>query len=100
MSRKGNCWDNAVAENFFGLIKKEVLYHKHFETRSSADLVVFDYISGWYNPNRIHSKLGYLSPNEFEIANQDKIGARFNSVKCCKKSQLLTKLTNQAIAMS
>ncbi|MBX9598045.1 MAG: IS3 family transposase [Burkholderiales bacterium] len=63
MSRKGNCWDNAIAENFFGLIKKEVLNHLHFEARANAELVVFDYTNGWYNPSRIHSKLGYMSPS-------------------------------------
>lgn len=69
MSRKGNYWDNAVAENFFGLIKKELLNHLHVETRDSAELVIFDYINGWYNPNQIHSKLDYMSPNEFEDVN-------------------------------
>lgn len=100
MSRKGNCWDNAVAENFFGLIKKEVLNHLHFETRAKAELVIFDYINGWYNPNRIHSKLGYMSPNEFEARNQSQTKTKLNSVKCCKKSQLLVELTNLAAAMS
>ena len=66
MSRKGNCWDNAIAENFFGIIKKEFIYHTTFATRNQAKLGIFDYIEGWYNTQRIHSKLGYLSPNEFE----------------------------------
>lgn len=69
MSRKGNCWDNSVAENFFGLIKREFLYHYKFETVESARLGIFNYISGWYNPHRSHSKLGYLSPDEFEEKN-------------------------------
>ena len=100
MSRKANCWDNAVAENFFGLIKREILNHFHFETRSHAELVIFDYINGWYNPNRIHSKLGYLSPNEFEAVNLSQTETNLNSVKCCKKPQLLVKLTNLVAAMS
>lgn len=100
MSRKGNCWDNAVAENFFGLIKKEVLNHLQFKTRSHAELVIFDYINGWYNPNRIHSKLGYLSPNKFEEVNLDSANTKHDSVKCCKKPQLLVELTNLAAAMS
>ncbi len=100
MSRKGNCWDNAVAENFFGLIKKEALNHLHFETRAKAELAIFDYINGWYNPNRIHSKLGYMSPNEFEAGNHNQIKTKLNSVKCCKKSQLLVGLTNLVTAMS
>ena len=58
MSRKGNCWDNAVAKNFFSLIKKEVLNHLHFETRANAELVIFDYINVMYEINRI-SKRGY-----------------------------------------
>jgi putative transposase len=69
MSRKGNCWDNAVAENFFGLIKKEYINHVVFVTRDMAKLGVFDYIEGWYNTQRIHSKLNYLTPNEFEVLN-------------------------------
>ena len=100
MSRKANCWDNAIAENFFGLIKKEILNHFYFETRHSAELVIFDYINGWCNPNRIHSKLGYLSPNEFEAANQSSDETKLNSVKCCKKPQLLVELTNLVTAMS
>ena len=74
MSRKGNCWDNSVAENFFGLIKREFLYHYKFETFASARLGIFNYISGWYNPHRSHSKLGYLSPNEFEEKNLGSCG--------------------------
>jgi putative transposase len=69
MSRKGNCWDNAVAENFFGLIKREFLNHYKFDTQDGARLGIFNYISGWYNPYRSHSKLGYLSPDEFEKKN-------------------------------
>jgi putative transposase len=66
MSRKANCWDNAVAENFFGIIKKEYIVWMKFVTRNQAKLGIFDYIEAWYNPQRIHSKLGYLSPNKFE----------------------------------
>jgi transposase InsO family protein len=65
MSRKGNCWDNAVAENFFGIIKKEYINLIKFDTRNQAKLGIFDYIEGWYNTQRIHSKLGYLTPLEF-----------------------------------
>lgn len=66
MSRKGNCWDNAVAENFFGIIKKEYINQVKFATRHQAKLGIFDYIEGWYNTQRIHSKIGYLTPVEFE----------------------------------
>ena len=66
MSRKGNCWDNAVAENFFGIMKKEYVSQTKFETRNDAKLGIFDYIEAWYNTQRIHSKLGYLTPAEFD----------------------------------
>lgn len=66
MSRKGNCWDNAVAESFFKTIKTELIYHRKFTTRAEAKLEIFDYIEVWYNKNRIHSALGYLTPKAFE----------------------------------
>jgi putative transposase len=65
MSRKGDCWDNAVAESFFKTIKTEWIYkHKYF-TRKHAELSVFEYIETWYNTQRRHSSLNYLSPAEF-----------------------------------
>ena len=67
MSRKGDCWDNAVAENFFKLMKSEMVYHSTFRTRDRAKIAVFEYIEIWYNQKRKHSALGYLSPKEFEI---------------------------------
>jgi putative transposase len=66
MSRKGNCWDNAVAESFFKSIKTEMIYHFKFKTRREAKLAVFEYIEVWYNRKRKHSTLGYLSPEEYE----------------------------------
>ena len=66
MSRKGNCWDNAVAENFFGIIKKEYINQTRFTTRNQAKLDIFDYIECWYNTQRIYSKLDYLTPVEFD----------------------------------
>jgi len=66
MSRKGNCWDNAVAESFFKSLKVECLYRQRFETRAQAELAVFEYIETWYNTQRLHSALGYLSPAEYE----------------------------------
>ncbi len=72
MSRKGNCWDNAVAESFFATLKKEYVYHTTFTTRLSAQLGIFDYIEAWYNGERAHSTIGGLSPNEFEQINRDK----------------------------
>lgn len=66
MSRKGNCWDNAVAESFFKTLKTELVYHCKFTTRQEARLAVFSYIEGFYNRERRHSTLGYLTPCQFE----------------------------------
>lgn len=65
MSRKGNCWDNAVAENFFKILKSELIQHCSFETIAGAKLEVFEFIESWYNRKRRHSYLGYLTPEEF-----------------------------------
>lgn len=66
MSRKGNCWDNAVAESFFGTLKTEhVNFEKYFNLRE-ARTSLFQYIEGFYNRKRRHSHLGYISPNNFE----------------------------------
>ncbi|MEO6902187.1 MAG: IS3 family transposase, partial [Bacteroidia bacterium] len=61
MSRKGNCWDNAVAESFFKTLKVECVYHDKFATRKQAELTVFEYIETWYNRNRRHSALNGLT---------------------------------------
>ena len=66
MSRKGDCWDNAVAESFFKTIKSELVYHTKFKTRYQAKIEIFEYIEIWYNRKRKHSALGYMSPEEFE----------------------------------
>ena len=66
MSRKGNCWDNAVAESFFKTMKTEMIYHEKFDTKNQARLAIFEYIEIWYNRERRHSSLGYLTPCEFE----------------------------------
>lgn len=68
MSRKGNCWDNAIAESFFKTLKTEMVYHSKFQTRAQAKLEIFDYIEVWYNRKRRHSALGYLSPEQVENA--------------------------------
>ena len=70
MSRKGDCWDNAVVESFFATLKKELTHHTPFETREQARREIFDYIEVFYNRVRLHSTLGYLSPYEFEQQNQ------------------------------
>jgi putative transposase len=68
MSRKGNCWDNAVAESFFASLKVEVKPDHAWRTRTEARTAIFDYIETWYNPKRRHSSNDYLSPNAFEAA--------------------------------
>lgn len=65
MSRKGNCWDNACVESFFGTLKQEAC-GTVFQTRHEARFAMFEYIAGFYNPHRLHSTLGYLSPVQFE----------------------------------
>jgi putative transposase len=67
MSRKGNCWDNAVAESFFGTLKTELIYTRRFATREEAREAIFDFIEVFYNRRRRHSTLGYLSPVDFEL---------------------------------
>ena len=69
MSAKGDCYDNAVAESFFGTLKTEHLNGQSFRTREQARLEVFAFIEGFYNTRRMHSTLDYLSPDEFEAAN-------------------------------
>jgi transposase InsO family protein len=69
MSRRGNCWDNAVAESFFGTLKMELLYELPLQTRSATRSAVADYIETFYNVRRRHSSLDYLSPVEFELKN-------------------------------
>ena len=66
MSGKGNCYDNAPSESFFGTLKTEMVYFEHFRTRAEAKSALFDYIEVFYNRQRRHSALGYLSPAEFE----------------------------------
>ena len=68
MSRKGNPYDNAVAESFFSTFKRELVHLEHYATREQARQSILDYIDGFYNPTRLHSTLGYLSPVEFEAS--------------------------------
>ena len=67
MSRKGNCWDNAVAESFFGTLKQELIFHCRYKTRKEAKLSIFEYISVFYNRIRLHSTLNYHSPETMEL---------------------------------
>ena len=70
MSRKGNCWDNATSESFFGSLKRELVHRMSFTTRNQARTAVFEWIEVWYNQQRRHSTLGYLSPAKFELKHQ------------------------------
>ncbi len=67
MSKKGCCWDNAVAESFFGNLKNELTYHCDYLNRDEARLSLFDYIEVFYNRQRIHQTLGYKTPVQYEM---------------------------------
>ena len=66
MSGAGNCYDNAVVESFFSTLKTECVTGV-FLTRAQARMVIFEYMEVWYNRQRLHSTLGYLSPVDFEL---------------------------------
>lgn len=67
MSRKGNCWDNAPMESFFHTLKTELVHHRHYATREEAKIDLFQYIEGYYNRQRIHSAINYLTPEQMEL---------------------------------
>lgn len=66
MSRKGNCWDNAVAESFFKTLKTELIYHQTYQTKAEAELSIFEYIETFYNTKRRHQQLNNLTINEYQ----------------------------------
>ncbi|MEV6305993.1 integrase core domain-containing protein, partial [Actinoplanes sp. NPDC051861] len=66
VGRRGQCWDNAVAESFFATIKTELVHRQAWPTRATCRQAIFEYIEGWYNTRRRHSSLGYLSPAAYE----------------------------------
>jgi transposase InsO family protein len=68
MSRRGDCYDNAVVESFFKTLKAELVYHEHYATRQQARRSIFEYVEVFYNRRRLHSTLGYRSPEQFEAA--------------------------------
>ena len=68
MGSVGDSFDNALAENFFSTLKVERVYRTSYRTREEAELDLFRYIDGWYNPHRIQRELGWLSPDEYEEA--------------------------------
>jgi transposase InsO family protein len=69
MSRKGNCYDNATMESFWSTLKLELIYRRDFNSQSQARNEIFDYIEAFYNRQRSHSSLGFLSPVDFELQN-------------------------------
>ena len=73
MSSTGNCYDNAITESFFHTLKTELIYWNHYQTREEAKRSIFEYIEMFYNRQRLHSAIGYLSPVEFERKNQERI---------------------------
>jgi transposase InsO family protein len=75
MSRKGDCWDNAVAESFFSTLKREMENIDHLESREAANISIAEYIDGFYNLHRRHSALNYNSPIEFELIHSVKQAA-------------------------
>lgn len=66
MSRKGNCWDNAVTESFLKTLKVELGYQNKYQTRKEAEPSIFEYIEAWYNQNRRHKKLNNLTITEYQ----------------------------------
>ena len=66
MSGRGDCWDNAVMESFWGTLKTELVNHERYQTREQARASIFEYVEVFYNRQRLHSSLGYQSPEQFE----------------------------------
>ena len=75
MSRRGNCWDNAVAESFFATLKVELVYQAQWYSRAQARTAIFEYIELSYNRERRHSAIGYRSPNQFELCYHQPLAA-------------------------
>ncbi len=70
MSRRGNCYDNACAESFWGRLKVELVYRQHYRTRSEAQTAIFEFFECFYSPTRHHSALDYVSPDAPEAVYQ------------------------------
>ena len=66
ISRKGNCYDNAAMESYWSTLKEELVHRRSFGSRAEAAGAIFDYIETFYNRQRLHSTLGFMSPVEFE----------------------------------
>ena len=78
MSRKGNCWDNAPMESYWGSLKNELVHHRRFATRADAKREITEYIEIFYNRIRKQARLGYLSPAAFMQKHYEKTGSRLN----------------------
>ena len=70
MGSVGDCYDNAMVESFFATLECELLDRRKFPTQAEARMAIFEYIEGWYNPHRRHSRLDYRSPVNFERSYQ------------------------------
>ena len=82
MSRKGDCYDNALMESFFGTFKEECVERQTYQTRAEARTSVFEYIEIFYNRQRKHSSLGYVSPTTYE---QMKGATNSRAFRCTRK---------------
>ena len=71
-SRKGNPYDNACIESFHATLKKEYVHNEKFENLESSRTRIYKYIEIWYNNSRIHSKIGFISPNEYEESHKER----------------------------
>ena len=102
MSRKGNCWDNAVAESFFSSLKKERIKKQIYKIRDLAIAEVADYIDTFYNRTRRHSHLGGLSPEQFEAAHKprrpnNRYGASRTRVQAPSEPRSITQSIVEAV---
>lgn len=82
MGTVGDAYDNAMAESFFASLECELINRRTWKTKTEARLAVFSWIEAWYNPKRLHSGLGYLSPNQFEDSLNNQEGVTTNPEKC------------------
>jgi len=71
MSRKGNCWDNAVAESFWATVKRELINDMNWESKEELEAALFEYIEIYYNRKRVHSSLDYMTPQEYDDSYQE-----------------------------
>jgi transposase InsO family protein len=92
MSRRGDCWDNAVVESFFSMLKTDLAADYRWETRADAQSAVVEWIEGWYNRERMHSTLDDQSPVEFEAQTCSPLANRSNPITGCQRNQDQTRM--------